>query len=67
MLCTGGLSAAVPHSLLMEIQSGPGGSAEAADRLEAVAAAHGGPDDITLLVIEFVDFELHREEYTFVD
>ncbi|MEV1177522.1 PP2C family serine/threonine-protein phosphatase [Nonomuraea sp. NPDC049784] len=67
LLCTGGLSAVVPHTLLMEILSGPGGSAEAADRLEALAGEHGGPDNITLIVIEFVDFELHREEYSFID
>jgi serine/threonine protein phosphatase PrpC len=67
LLCTGGLSAVVPHVLLMEILSGPGESAEAADRLEALAGEHGGPDSITLIVIEFVDFELHRKEYTFID
>ncbi|MGN9787992.1 PP2C family protein-serine/threonine phosphatase [Nonomuraea sp. ZG12] len=67
LLCTGGLSTVVPHVLLMDILSGPGGSAEAADRLEALAREHGGPDNITLIVIEFADFELHREEYTFID
>ena len=67
LLCTSGLSAVVPHTLLMEILSGPGGSAEAADRLEVLAVEHGGPDNIALVVIEFVDFELHREEYTFID
>ncbi|MER6946809.1 PP2C family serine/threonine-protein phosphatase [Nonomuraea sp. NPDC000554] len=67
LLCTAGLSAVVPHTLLMEILSGPGGSAEAADRLEALAGEHGGPDNIALVVIEFVDFELHREECTFID
>ncbi|MEV4399130.1 hypothetical protein [Nonomuraea sp. NPDC049607] len=67
LLCTGGLGAVVSHALLMESLSGPGGSAEAADRLEAIAAERAGSDDITLIVIEFVDFEVHRKEYTFSD
>ncbi|YCK35293.1 PP2C family protein-serine/threonine phosphatase [Actinomadura sp. ATCC 39365] len=67
LLCTRGLGAAVPHTLLMDVLSEPGGSAEVADRLEALAVEHGGPDNITLVVVEFVDFELHREEYTFIE
>ncbi|MGW2159622.1 hypothetical protein [Nonomuraea sp. NPDC001699] len=66
-LCTGGLGAVVSHALLMESLSGPGGSAEAADRLEAIAVGRAGSDDITLIVIEFVDFEVHRKECTFSD
>ncbi|MFF0869846.1 PP2C family protein-serine/threonine phosphatase [Nonomuraea sp. NPDC003560] len=67
LLCTGGLGAAVPHPLLMDVLSGPGGSADVADRLEALVVEHGGPDNITMVVVEFVDFEEHREEYTFID
>jgi serine/threonine protein phosphatase PrpC len=51
MLCSDGLSSFVPHDLVdatLRSSSDPG---EAADRLVALALEHGGPDNVTVVVI----------------
>jgi protein phosphatase len=52
MLCSDGLSAVVPHELVRATLNSPGGPNETADSLIALAIDHGGPDNITVIVID---------------
>jgi protein phosphatase len=52
MLCSDGLSAVVPHELVHATLSSSSGPDEAADRLIALAIDRGGPDNITVVVID---------------
>jgi protein phosphatase len=52
MLCSDGLSAVVPHELLHATLSSSSGPDETADRLITLAIDHGGPDNISVIVID---------------
>ncbi|PRX95759.1 PP2C family protein-serine/threonine phosphatase [Allonocardiopsis opalescens] len=52
LLCSDGLSAVVPHTLISEALTAPTGPVETTDRLIELALDHGGPDNITALVFD---------------
>jgi serine/threonine protein phosphatase PrpC len=52
MLCSDGLTAVVPHKLIHATLDSPGGPDEAVDRLITLAIDRGGPDNITVIVID---------------
>jgi protein phosphatase len=52
LLCSDGLSAVVPPDLVKGALASPSGPAEVADRLIALALDHGGPDNITVIVLD---------------
>jgi PPM family protein phosphatase len=52
LLCSDGLSAAVPRELICATLTSSSGPDETADRLIALATDHGGPDNITVIVID---------------
>jgi serine/threonine protein phosphatase PrpC len=52
MLCSDGLSAVVPRELIHATLNSSRDPDETADRLTALAIDHGGPDNITVIVID---------------
>ena len=52
MLCSDGLIAVVPHGLVHATLNSAEGPRETADRLVALAIDHGGPDNVTVIVID---------------
>ncbi len=52
LLCSDGLSSPVPHHLIHATLAAPGGPGQVADRLVRLALDHGGPDNVTVLVID---------------
>jgi protein phosphatase len=65
MLCSDGLSSFVPHSLIHNTLSTFDRPDEAADRLVSLALDHGGPDNITVVIINVMaeasgDPDLHH-------
>lgn len=52
LLCSDGLSTVVPHELVCATLSSSSGPDETAERLIALAIEHGGPDNITVIVID---------------
>jgi len=52
MLCSDGLTEVVPHELIHATLSSPSGPDEVADRLITLAINQGGPDNITVIVID---------------
>jgi protein phosphatase len=52
MLCSDGLSAVVPHELVHAALNSPSGPDETADGLITLAIDHGGPDNITVIVMD---------------
>jgi protein phosphatase len=52
LLCTDGLSSAVPDELIQDALRASNDPEEAADHLVALAIDHGGPDNITVIVID---------------
>lgn len=52
LLCSDGLSSFVPHDLLHDALNSSGGPDEAADRLITLAIDQGGPDNVTVIVID---------------
>src|SRR5262249_32004699 len=52
LLCSDGLSGIVPHDAIAEMLGAPGPLEAICDRLVAAANAGGGPDNITVLVIQ---------------
>jgi serine/threonine protein phosphatase PrpC len=52
LLCSDGLSSPVPHDLIHATLATPGGPGEVADRLVRSALDRGGPDNVTVLVID---------------
>jgi protein phosphatase len=55
LLCSDGLSGVVAHETIEKILSGSGGLDAISDRLIAAANDGGGPDNITVLVLEVAD------------
>jgi PPM family protein phosphatase len=55
LLCSDGLSSAVPDDLIHECLRSSPDQEEAADRLIALALEHGGPDNITVLIVDVWD------------
>jgi PPM family protein phosphatase len=55
LLCSDGLSAYVPIEQIHAVLSSSGEPGETADRLVALAIDHGGPDNITVIVIDVHD------------
>jgi protein phosphatase len=55
LLCSDGLSGAVPHEAIARILSAPGSLEAICERLIAAANEGGGPDNITVLVLEVAD------------
>jgi protein phosphatase len=55
LLCSDGLSGVVPDDLVRETLLTTGAPADAADRLAALAIDHGGPDNVTVLVMDARD------------
>jgi serine/threonine protein phosphatase PrpC len=52
LLCSDGLSSVVPHELISSVVASPGAVEEAADRLIGLAVDHGGPDNITVIIMD---------------
>lgn len=52
LLCSDGLSSAVPDKLIRDALRSSSNPEEVADRLIALANDHGGPDNITVIVID---------------
>lgn len=52
LLCSDGLSSVVPHELMQGVLKEVDDPAMATDRLIALAIDHGGPDNITAIVID---------------
>ncbi|WP_440100261.1 PP2C family protein-serine/threonine phosphatase [Streptosporangium sp. H16] len=52
LLCSDGLSSAVPGELVQDALCSSNDPEEAADRLITLATDHGGPDNITVIVID---------------
>ncbi|WP_329088739.1 MULTISPECIES: PP2C family protein-serine/threonine phosphatase [unclassified Streptosporangium] len=52
LLCSDGLSSAVPGELVRDVLRSSNDPEEAADRLVTLAIDHGGPDNITVIVID---------------
>ncbi|MFE3454987.1 PP2C family protein-serine/threonine phosphatase [Nonomuraea sp. NPDC059194] len=52
LLCSDGLSSVVPHELVRDALSSIRSPEDTADRLIALAIDHGGPDNITLVVVD---------------
>ncbi|MEV7908525.1 PP2C family protein-serine/threonine phosphatase, partial [Streptomyces anulatus] len=52
LLCSDGLSSAVPGELIQEALSSPADPRQVTDRLVALALDHGGPDNITVIVVD---------------
>ncbi|WP_440067693.1 PP2C family protein-serine/threonine phosphatase [Streptosporangium sp. OZ121] len=52
LLCSGGLSSAVPGELIQDTLRSSNDPEEVADRLITLATDHGGPDNITVIVID---------------
>jgi PPM family protein phosphatase len=55
LLCSDGLSSVVPHELIHGAMASPGAPGETADRLIGLAVDRGGPDNITVIVMDVVD------------
>lgn len=55
LLCSDGLSGVVPHDLIHDTLGSGRSPDETAERLIALAIEHGGPDNITVIVIDFVE------------
>lgn len=56
LLCSDGLSSAVPSDRIRATLSSPGDPGEIADHLINLAIDHGGPDNISVIVISVRDF-----------
>lgn len=54
LLCSDGLSSYVPHQLIHDSMSACQSSDETADHLTTLALDHGGPDNITAIVIDVI-------------
>ena len=52
LLCSDGLSSAVPEKLIQDTLRSSNDPEEAADRLVTLANDHGGPDNTTVIVID---------------
>jgi protein phosphatase len=52
LLCSDGLSSVVPSVLVHETLSSESSPSETAERLVALAVEHGGPDNITVIVMD---------------
>ncbi|KXK60859.1 protein phosphatase [Micromonospora rosaria] len=52
LLCSDGLSSYVPHRLLHDALSSAGTPQDAVDQLVTLALEHGGPDNVTVVVID---------------
>ncbi|RSN53332.1 serine/threonine-protein phosphatase [Actinomadura sp. WAC 06369] len=52
VLCSDGLSGVVPHEIVRETLISVRSSDEAADRLVDLAIEHGGPDNVTVLIVD---------------
>ncbi|MEV8635526.1 protein phosphatase 2C domain-containing protein [Streptosporangium sp. NPDC051023] len=52
LLCSDGLSSAVPNELIRDVLCSSGDQEEIADRLITLAIDHGGPDNISVIVID---------------
>jgi PPM family protein phosphatase len=52
LLCSDGLSAVVPTRSILDTMASINDPGDTADRLIALAADHGGPDNITVIVID---------------
>jgi protein phosphatase len=52
LLCSDGLSAVVPSEHILNTMQSRGEPGETADRLTTLAIDHGGPDNITVIVID---------------
>jgi protein phosphatase len=55
LLCSDGLSSYVLHELIDAALTAPSEPGEAADRLIALAIDHGGPDNVSVIVIDIRD------------
>ena len=53
LMCSDGLHGPVDHPTLVHILSGPGNLQEKVDRLIACANQNGGPDNVTVLLLEY--------------
>lgn len=52
LLCSDGLSSCVPPHLINAVLTSPSDGGEAADRLVSLALANGGPDNVTVIVVD---------------
>jgi PPM family protein phosphatase len=52
LLCSDGLSSYVPHDLIHAAMSSSDSTDDVADRLVSLALDHGGPDNVTVIVID---------------
>jgi PPM family protein phosphatase len=52
LLCSDGLSSYVPRGLIHTAMSSPDGPDDVADRLVSLALDHGGPDNVTVIVVD---------------
>lgn len=55
LLCSDGLSAVVPSGQILDTVTSIGSPGETADHLIALAIDHGGPDNVTVIVIDVTD------------
>jgi protein phosphatase len=66
LLCSDGLSAVVPHDLIHATLDSPSSPDETAEQLVALATDHGGPDNITVIVIDVRQLGASAQEPSFV-
>lgn len=55
LLCSDGLSSVVPHELIYGAMATPGAPGETADHLVRLAVDRGGPDNITVIIMDVAD------------
>lgn len=55
LLCSDGLSAVAPFASILDTMRSMGNPGETADGLAALAIEHGGPDNITVIVVDVRD------------
>lgn len=55
LLCSDGLSPVVPNNLIQAHLASPTDSGDTADRLIRLALDHGGPDNVTVVVIDVLN------------
>jgi protein phosphatase len=55
LLCSDGLSSVVPHELIRSAMASPGAAERTADRLIGLAIDRGGPDNITVIIMDVAE------------